>query len=180
MSDLQQIKANEKYCSTCGAIILKEAEICPKCGVRQIQKQAAAVPKERTCPSCKALLLKEAEMCPNCGIKLISVNNTLVWILAFIPAIVDLILPTTFFQGWGGSILALISNIFLCSLDERNIQKSGYDTAPLGIVWLVPVYLFKRAKYFNHNIGYFLVWCITFGFSILGLWGELRNLFLYS
>ncbi len=28
-------KDNEKYCSSCGSIILKEAEICPKCGVRQ-------------------------------------------------------------------------------------------------------------------------------------------------
>jgi uncharacterized membrane protein YvbJ len=27
--------ADEKYCSHCGEIIKKEAEICPKCGVRQ-------------------------------------------------------------------------------------------------------------------------------------------------
>jgi TM2 domain-containing membrane protein YozV len=26
----------EKYCSSCGEVIKKEAEICPKCGVRQI------------------------------------------------------------------------------------------------------------------------------------------------
>jgi len=26
---------NEKYCSECGSIINKKAEICPKCGVRQ-------------------------------------------------------------------------------------------------------------------------------------------------
>jgi TM2 domain-containing membrane protein YozV len=28
--------ANEKYCSDCGAIINARAEICPKCGVRQL------------------------------------------------------------------------------------------------------------------------------------------------
>src|SRR3982750_3698684 len=28
--------ANEKYCSDCGAIINAKAEICPKCGVRQL------------------------------------------------------------------------------------------------------------------------------------------------
>ena len=28
-------KPHEKYCSSCGEAILKEAEICPKCGVRQ-------------------------------------------------------------------------------------------------------------------------------------------------
>ena len=27
--------ADEKYCSTCGEIIKKQAELCPECGVRQ-------------------------------------------------------------------------------------------------------------------------------------------------
>ncbi|MDR1901550.1 MAG: zinc ribbon domain-containing protein [Treponema sp.] len=35
MSDAQEKKENEKYCSSCGAIIKKEAIICPKCGVQQ-------------------------------------------------------------------------------------------------------------------------------------------------
>jgi hypothetical protein len=43
MSD-QPIKAqDEKFCSSCGAAIKKEAEICPKCGVRQ---SSAGIPKE--------------------------------------------------------------------------------------------------------------------------------------
>jgi predicted RNA-binding Zn-ribbon protein involved in translation (DUF1610 family) len=33
----QVVKGNdEKFCSSCGAVIKKEAEICPKCGVRQM------------------------------------------------------------------------------------------------------------------------------------------------
>lgn len=28
-------KSDEAYCSSCGEVIKKEAEICPKCGVRQ-------------------------------------------------------------------------------------------------------------------------------------------------
>ncbi|MDR1390037.1 MAG: TM2 domain-containing protein [Treponema sp.] len=37
MSDVQprEKAADEMFCSSCGAIIKKEAEICPKCGVRQ-------------------------------------------------------------------------------------------------------------------------------------------------
>ena len=31
----RQKQADESFCSSCGAIIKKEAEICPKCGVRQ-------------------------------------------------------------------------------------------------------------------------------------------------
>lgn len=33
--DRRQKGADEKFCSSCGAIIKKEAELCPKCGVRQ-------------------------------------------------------------------------------------------------------------------------------------------------
>ncbi|GAB7140102.1 TM2 domain-containing protein [Deferribacterales bacterium RsTz2092] len=35
MSEVQQKQADESFCSSCGAIIKKEAELCPKCGVRQ-------------------------------------------------------------------------------------------------------------------------------------------------
>jgi TM2 domain-containing membrane protein YozV/ribosomal protein L40E len=31
--------ADQKYCHECGAVILAKAEICPKCGVRQISAQ---------------------------------------------------------------------------------------------------------------------------------------------
>jgi TM2 domain-containing membrane protein YozV len=35
MSDVREKASDEAFCSSCGAIIKKEAEICPKCGVRQ-------------------------------------------------------------------------------------------------------------------------------------------------
>ena len=35
MSDIREKAADEAFCSSCGSIIKKEAEICPKCGVRQ-------------------------------------------------------------------------------------------------------------------------------------------------
>lgn len=31
--------ADEMFCRSCGVVIKKEAEICPKCGVRQIQTE---------------------------------------------------------------------------------------------------------------------------------------------
>ncbi len=36
MAENVQKGADEKYCSECGAIIRAKAEICPKCGVRQV------------------------------------------------------------------------------------------------------------------------------------------------
>ena len=35
MSGYRQKAEDEMFCSACGEIIKKEAEICPKCGVRQ-------------------------------------------------------------------------------------------------------------------------------------------------
>jgi RNA polymerase subunit RPABC4/transcription elongation factor Spt4 len=35
MSDFREKAVDEMFCSSCGSIIKKEAEICPKCGVRQ-------------------------------------------------------------------------------------------------------------------------------------------------
>jgi len=35
MSDIREKAVDEAFCSSCGAIIKKEAEICVKCGVRQ-------------------------------------------------------------------------------------------------------------------------------------------------
>jgi TM2 domain-containing membrane protein YozV len=42
MSDARQKAADEAFCTSCGEIIKKEAEICPKCGVRQ-KKQSSDV-----------------------------------------------------------------------------------------------------------------------------------------
>jgi TM2 domain-containing membrane protein YozV len=42
MSDVREKAADEAFCTSCGAIIKKDAEICPKCGVRQ-KKQTSEV-----------------------------------------------------------------------------------------------------------------------------------------
>jgi TM2 domain-containing membrane protein YozV/RNA polymerase subunit RPABC4/transcription elongation factor Spt4 len=59
---------NEKYCFSCGAAILKAAEICPKCGVNQ-SKRAQSAMTEVHCPSCGQKILKAAEICPKCGVR---------------------------------------------------------------------------------------------------------------
>jgi ribosomal protein L40E len=46
MDEVQAVEKgpDEAFCSSCGAVIKKEAEICPKCGVRQ---RAAAEVSDR-------------------------------------------------------------------------------------------------------------------------------------
>jgi TM2 domain-containing membrane protein YozV len=49
--DRREKGADESFCSSCGSIIKKEAEICPRCGVRQ--KSAAPAFSFDTRPGCK-------------------------------------------------------------------------------------------------------------------------------
>ena len=56
---MQQKALDEKYCANCGEIIKLKAEICPKCGVRQIPLQSVntSSSKNRTTAALLALLL---------------------------------------------------------------------------------------------------------------------------
>lgn len=88
------------------------------------------------------------------------VNNTLIWIQAFMPALGALFMF--------GTVVTFLINSHILYVDCQNLEKAGYDVEALGSSWLVPVYIYKRAKYFNHGNAYFIVWCITFGMSFLG------------
>ncbi|MCW7494691.1 TM2 domain-containing protein [Leptospira sp. 2 VSF19] len=43
MSEFREKNIDEAFCRSCGNIIKKEAEICPKCGVRQLNSQGTTV-----------------------------------------------------------------------------------------------------------------------------------------
>jgi ribosomal protein L40E len=43
-TDAETPGENEQYCRECGAIVLKKAEICPECGVKQQQGATARNP----------------------------------------------------------------------------------------------------------------------------------------
>ena len=58
MVDMSGKGADEAYCSSCGEVIKKEAEICPECGVRQSGGSASGGSnKDRTTAGIFALLL---------------------------------------------------------------------------------------------------------------------------
>ncbi|WP_321419146.1 TM2 domain-containing protein [uncultured Methanomethylovorans sp.] len=50
-------KLDEMFCSSCGQIIKKEAEICPKCGVRQNTAPSSYRKKDKTTAGILAILL---------------------------------------------------------------------------------------------------------------------------
>lgn len=104
-----------------------------------------------------------------------SLNNSVVWVLAFAPVIGFLL--EYFIAGaiWGeirgtakvesGALwyITVILNIALSYYDEKQLAKSGHDTKKFkGFVWLVPVYLYQRAHSLKQNKGYFIAWIICF------------------
>ncbi len=96
------------------------------------------------------------------------INNTLVWILAFVP-----ILGTVLEYLISGAIgvtsaslwfVTVILNTVLCIIDQRKLKRAGYQIKEL-LVWaifLVPVYLFRRAYILKQKNIYAIVWCLTF------------------
>ncbi len=105
------------------------------------------------------------------------VNNTLVWLLAFAPImgyVLEWIIALHFAKGneevakvqmaehsyW---IVTLFLNLGLSYWDEKSLKKAGHDTTKFkGMTWLIPVYMYKRAKCLEHNMTYFAMWIISF------------------
>jgi TM2 domain-containing membrane protein YozV len=48
MTEELKISENEKYCTSCGQVILKQAELCPMCGAKQANAVQAAAIKSKT------------------------------------------------------------------------------------------------------------------------------------
>ncbi len=94
------------------------------------------------------------------------INNTVVWWLAFAP-LIGLLIEYIISSATGIGIynlffITIILNIYLGYLDDKLLKKAGYDTNLLGIVWLVPVYLFRRASILKQSNAYGIIWCATF------------------
>lgn len=110
------------------------------------------------------------------------ISNTIVWILAFAPFLGLLLeyfvagvvyaenpimaeTATASSEFWYVTILL---NISLSILDEKRLKNAGINTANFkGLTWLVPVYLYKRAKSLKQGLGYFVVWLTWFVLVVL-------------
>ncbi len=74
-SKMQRQFPGEIYCSSCGEIISKDAEICPECGVKVNVSEAATARQplrsdEMYCFNCSTVVKKNAEACLSCGVRL--------------------------------------------------------------------------------------------------------------
>lgn len=146
------------FCRNCGSKISvsEKCKFCDKCGVllEPISQNEAFYDGKNTDNESFYNENENKNTQPD-----LEIDNTLIWILAFVPIIGTV---------WKfGIILFLLVNCILTYFDEKNLKKLGCDTTELGNTWLIPVYLYNRAKMFDHDMGYFIVWCITFILSCI-------------
>lgn len=90
-----------------------------------------------------------------------SVSNRLPWLVVLVPivgAIVELLAGVKMSTGIEVMLPYLAANTLLCAWDERNLKKAGHDAPSVWWVFLVPVYLWKRAKKLNQKRLYFWAW----------------------
>ncbi|MFI3200119.1 MAG: zinc ribbon domain-containing protein [Eubacteriales bacterium] len=67
------------------------------------------------------------------------------------------------------NLLAVIysANCGLLYIDGVQLRKRGLTPVESKWTWLVPVYLFKRAKGLGHDNKYAIAWCVAFVISLL-------------
>jgi len=105
------------------------------------------------------------------------VNNSFAWALAFAPIVGYLL--EAFVSGLVNAndpfaaqaalangnfwFITIGLNIGLALTDAKRLSAAGHDTAKFkGWFWLVPVYLYQRAKATHQSLAYFITWVVCF------------------
>jgi len=108
-----------------------------------------------------------------------TVDDTLVWVLAFAPILSGIAVTflLTLFDPASDKagrffVFALLLrvgfNSVLCISDVERLKKAGHNTKDLILMglFLVPVYLFVRASRLKQDYSYAIVWLVSFVISL--------------
>lgn len=90
-----------------------------------------------------------------------NVSNRLPWLIVLVPIVGSIVEMLTGVDASTGIevILAYVAvNTLLCIWDESRLKKAGHDAPSIWWIFLIPVYLWKRAKKLNQKRSYFWAW----------------------
>jgi hypothetical protein len=99
-------------------------------------------------------------------------SNRIIWILALSP-IVGIFLELMGFVTIGlpipilPDVVVLALSVYFGYVDQRKLKALGHAPSEMGSPWLVPIYLFKRARVLKHTLAYFTAWCALCGVLII-------------
>ncbi len=92
-------------------------------------------------------------------------SNINIWILAIAPllgvsiqACVSNLLVFNFNTLWA---ITISVNVLISIYDVEYLKKNQRYSEKIGNPMLVPIYLFNRARFFNHSLSYFFTWCLS-------------------
>lgn len=91
------------------------------------------------------------------------VDNRYIWAVVAVPIIgclIEIMVGTELI--W----LYILANIAFCSLDERRLKAAGHQSPTSWMIFIVPVYLWKRASLLKQKNYYFWGWIAAFILSI--------------
>jgi RNA polymerase subunit RPABC4/transcription elongation factor Spt4 len=139
VSHTQTPTADEKFCFSCGAVIKKAAEICPKCGVNQSSRNNITA-VDVYCTSCGKSIKKDASVCPYCGVQqggsfnLFTKDKKGFAIASLVLGLCGMIawlLPLT---GFPVTILGLIMGVLGYKSSKRGMAIAGLILSMVGLV----------------------------------------------
>lgn len=145
-------------CKNCGQQVSESENFCSNCGCKiNIIEAKYNIYNSFEDPDLNIPIIEVPAVNEVCINK--NKNNLYAWIMALIPifgGIIEIAL------GFGRIYLWL--NIIFGCIDENSLAKQGIDTSEFGFAaaFLVPFYLYKRAKVLNDGYSYFIAWCILF------------------
>ena len=98
------------------------------------------------------------------------IDNKFIWLIVAVP-IVGVIIELI--AGKELVWLYMAANIVCCGLDVSKLKKQGNKAPSTWMLFLVPIYLWKRATLLNQKRYYFWAWCAAWILSIcLGIGGH--------
>lgn len=92
------------------------------------------------------------------------IDNRYIWAVVAVP-VVGVIIELV--AGMELVWLYIAANIACCVLDEHKLNAAGHKSPTNWMVFLVPVYLWKRAELLGQKKHYFWAWIAAFALSIL-------------
>ena len=110
-----------------------------------------------------------------------AVDDTLAWVLVAIPlgsALLEQAVGRTSTSLWDWPLGILLANVAVSVLDERRVIRSGVSDRAIRLgawIWLVPVYLYQRARAVRGPRYYVWAWLASFAASFV-VGGEAASL----
>ena len=111
-----------------------------------------------------------------------AVGDTLAWVLVAIPtglAVLEHMSGLSSTSLWGWPLATFVANLAVSALDERRIIRSGVADKAIRLgfwIWLVPVYLYQRARALKGPKHYVWAWAASFVASLFVGGGDLGSL----